>query len=276
MIHKAAMTGLTHALALNRFNEARLKSGAVVEMLEQSDGLWTVTVVWDDNGAPVDFKDLAAFDEISGAPSPPAAADSDELGSLSRRFESNGNPGAIGFDKTGGFSYGAYQIATQTGTMMAFLEFLAQRFPASGAKLVASGGNEAAKAGTDGFKSAWRELGKRFDFAEAQHAFIRATHYDPFVGRLAQGPLFLDVDARSAVLRDVAWSVAVQHGPSNKIFDNALVSNTVTLNDRGIIQRVYAERSKISKYFATSTPTVQAAVLNRFKEELRVALSQLP
>ena len=50
MIQKSAVTGLTKPLALQRFDEATQKlPGAVVEMIEQDDGKWTVTIVFDAN-----------------------------------------------------------------------------------------------------------------------------------------------------------------------------------------------------------------------------------
>ena len=47
-----------------------------------------------------------------------------KLGSLSSSFESNGDPAAIGYDATGGYSYGTYQIETKNGTMKDFITFL--------------------------------------------------------------------------------------------------------------------------------------------------------
>lgn len=282
MIQKAALTNLTKPMALLRFNEARQRPGAVVEMIEQDNGLWTVTIVWDD-GQEVTFQDLEAFDEtavtapnevpIHAAAAPSGAMDS--LGQLSRRFESNGRPGAIGFDTKGGFSYGAYQIATRSGTMDEFLAFLEQQFPAFSQKLGAAGGAAAALAGSDAFKDAWVGLAADPAFADAQHKFIATTHYAPFAKRLLdkQG---LDLDARTAVLRDVAWSVAVQHGPANKVFDAALLDKDAgMLADAKIIPLVYGERSKVDKYFPSSTAQVKQALVARFKEEFELAMSRL-
>jgi hypothetical protein len=40
------------------------------------------------------------------------------LGNLSKRYESDSKPGAIGFDAVGGWSYGLYQIATRFGATL--------------------------------------------------------------------------------------------------------------------------------------------------------------
>ena len=112
-------------------------------------------------------------------------------------------------------------------------------------------------------------------FGAAQHDFIAATHYEPFAKLLLER-LGLDLSKRSATLRDVAWSVAVQHGPGNKIFTQALDVLVVNqLNDEDIISKVYGERSKVDKYFASSTESVKVAVAERFKAELSQALQLL-
>jgi len=282
MIQKAALTNLTKPMALLRFNEARQRAGAVVEMIEQDDGLWTVTIVWDD-GQEVTFQDLEAFDEsavrtpdevpVHAASAPSGSIDT--LGQLSRKFESNGRPGAIGFDTKGGFSYGTYQIATRTGTMDKFLAFLAEQFPAFSQKLGAAGGAIAALAGSGAFKDAWIGLAVDPAFADAQHKYIAATHYEPFAKRLLDKQR-LDLDTRTVVLRDVAWSVAVQHGPANKVFDAALLNKDAgMLADAKIVPLVYGERSNVEKYFSSSTAQVKEALVARFTEELELAMSRL-
>ena len=282
MIKKAARTNLTKAVALLAFDEATSLPGAIVEMIEQGDGLWTVTIVWDDGGAVVQPVDVSGFEKED--PPPPirsataagaAAAAGATLGSLSQRFESNGKPGAIGYDSTGGYSYGAYQIATATGTMDGFLTFLKSAQPAFAKALAGAGGPAAARAGAQGFQDAWRTLAADPAFMAVQHDFIGATHYVPFSQRLLSR-LTLDIAQRSAVLRDVAWSVAVQHGPNNKVFDNALAGQDVAgMTDRDLIGEVYTERSNIGRYFPSSTAQVKSALLARFASERTLALSRL-
>lgn len=271
MIKKSAMTNLGRPAALFRFNEAKSKPGAVVEMIEQEDGLWTVTIVWDDEDKPVVAAELAAF--VKSEPAPTAAAET--LGQLSQRFESNGRPGAIGHDSTGGFSYGAYQIATKTGTMARFLSFLVHDHPDFAAVLEAAGGATAAEQGDEKFKAAWVDLAAEPAFFDAQHDFIAVTHYEPFAAKL-RASLGLDLAARSAALRDVAWSVAVQHGPGNQVFANALAGqDPAALTDAKIIEAIYAERSNVQKYFAKSKPQVKEALVARFDQELDLALQRL-
>lgn len=209
-----------------------------------------------------------------------AVAEADDraapLGVLSARFESNGDAAAIGEDSTGGPSYGAYQIATKTGTMDSFLSFLKRAFPAFHAPLDAAGGGSAARARTEAFVSAWRALADNPGFLGVQHGFIKATHYDPFLERI-KAELRIFVDRRSHALKNVVWSTAVQHGPANRIFKNALTPNDQanSRRDKNIINAIYDERSNVDVYFKSSSESVKKAVRNRFADERSMALDML-
>lgn len=196
------------------------------------------------------------------------------LGALSAKYESNGNAGAIGFDKKGGFSYGQYQIATKTGTMANFLDYLAKANPAMAEKLNAAGGKAGALAGSSAFKSAWGSLAQDKGFADAQHGFIQATHYDPLVNRIGKNT-GIDINARSKALQDVIWSTAVQHGGATNVVEKALRAtgkNAGNVTDEDLIKAIYAERST---RFGGSTANVRQSVLNRFQHERSGALAML-
>jgi Type VI secretion system spike protein VgrG3-like, C-terminal len=201
------------------------------------------------------------------------------LGALSARFESNGNPGSIGHDSTGGFSYGTYQIATLTGTFSDFMNFLRAQYPDLAQPLDAAGGPTAATNGTQQFQAAWKSEAQQNPsrFQQAQHDYIQATHYDVQVAKL-QTNFGLDVNQRSRALQNVVWSMAVQMGNTTQtIFRNALknVSSIDTVDDAQLIPLLYAEREKVNIYFASSTPAVKAAVLKRFQQEQNDALQML-
>ena len=290
MIKKAARTNLTKKQADLAFAQARTLPGAVVDMTPQSDGLFTVTVIWDDGGATIDAEEATAFDKTEFATKAvvrprataqprtagtTAATPAFQLGDLSKRFESNGNPGAIGHDSTGGPSYGEYQIATRTGTMAAFFTFLQTDSPPFFAALVQAGGAAAAAIETPAFCDAWRSAAKDAEFAMSQHRFIQFTHYAPFAKRLDDG-LALGSAGRSGALQNVIWSVAVQHGPDNQVFRNALAGQAVpALVDKQVIDAVYDERSKLDKYFSSSKPQVLAGLAARFVAERKLALQML-
>jgi hypothetical protein len=196
------------------------------------------------------------------------------LGGLARRYES-GNRGsaAIGRDRTGGWSYGSYQIATRTGTMQRFLSFLQRSNPELYAVLQNAGGAEGALEGTEEFKAAWRQLSQNPDFDREQHLFIRGTHYDPLANSLRE--LGLDLDQRSAALREVIWSTGVQHGGRTNVVERVIqrLGRPVDqISDAELIEGIYEERRT---RFRSSTPAVQAAVQRRFTEESARALTML-
>jgi hypothetical protein len=201
------------------------------------------------------------------------SGDNQRVGELSAKFESRG-PGDIGEDSTGGYSYGTYQIATNTGTMAKFLAFAQKQAPAFAQALVAAGGAEAAKRGDMDFQNTWKDLAKNRAFFDLQHDFIKSTHYDIQVNVLQS--IGLNVEARSLALKNVVWSVAVQHGPDTPLIKKALTGKQPgTMTDRAIIDAIYAERSKVKIHFKSSTDEVQAAVANRFKEEHANAVAML-
>ena len=201
-----------------------------------------------------------------------------ELGDLSARYESSGSPAAIGYDSTGGWSYGTYQLATIPGTFASFMTFLGTSYPTLAKPLDDAGGADDALAGTKEFRAAWVKLahdtGAKFN--DAQHVFIKATHYDKQVAKLKQN-LGLDVNFRSRAVQNMMWSMSVQHGNGTQaIFKNALKNVQVgKVSDAEIIALVYTERSKVDTYFSSSTKEVKASVKKRFQQEQQDALKML-
>lgn len=197
------------------------------------------------------------------------------FGSLAARYESRGNPGAIGFDTTGGFSYGSAQISTRTGTMSRFLQYLELKHPGAAATLRAAGGNEGATAGTEQFKQAWRNLASTDQqFNQAQKDFITDTHYVPLVQKVLR-ETGIDVSQRSRALQEVVNSTAIQHGAATNIITRAIqAAGGPGASDENIIQKVYDERSDPSR-FRSSTAQVQASVQRRFVSERQDALRML-
>lgn len=213
--------------------------------------------------------------------SPPTALIGDcnrpDLGNVSERYESNGNPGAIGFDSTGGYSYGSYQIATKTGTFSGYMNFLQQYNPTYYNELQSAGGTSAATSGAPPFQNKWRELATEPDFAQSQHDFIQVSHYDPQVEKIKNSTGLDPCDGTHCPgLQDAIWSTAVQHGPNTGIVEGAIADAGPGASDQDIINAIYDERSKVSIYFSSSTPRVQQSVLNRFTRERADALAACP
>lgn len=170
------------------------------------------------------------------------------IGSLSAKYESGGNPGAIGYDSTGGYSYGTYQLAHNNAQKFVAESPYAQQFagiPFNSAQ----------------FQQKWKEVAQKDPqgFASAQHDYIAKTHLEPIVNRIkAQG---MDVSKMSPVVQDVIWSTAVQHGPGNKIIEQALAT---AKDEQDFIKKVYELRWSNGAGFASSTPAVKQSVYNRF------------
>ena len=224
-------------------------------------------------------------------PIPPGDYNSDfnfdpELGSLSARYESRGNPATIGWDSTGGFSYGTYQLAANVGVMNEFHAWLARAHPDLESQLKAAGGASAARAGTDAYKAAWAQVMGTQEGAEVQHEYAVIAYFVPGNRRI-KDRTGLDATQRSVTVQNVVWSTAIQHGAggARNIFQRALAalgypSNEVTVlqpTDAALTRAVYAERraNNGSKYFGSSTAAVRSSVVNRFHNEEADALRSL-
>ena len=191
------------------------------------------------------------------------------IGSLSKRYESNGKPDSIGFDAVGGWSYGTYQIASRPGTMSLFLVWLAGKHRSAYDKLVRAGGDVAARDGSTRFQQAWRDLCYDPEFVAAQHNYIQHSHYDVQAARIKAAGI--DPETRSGALRDVIWSTAVQHGAKTNVI-TGLIAEHGALPDAQLIPLIYAERKT---RFGSSTAAVRKAVMERFESEQADALQML-
>ncbi|NKM48797.1 hypothetical protein ELG83_24695 (plasmid) [Rhizobium leguminosarum] len=216
--------------------------------------------------------DLITPQVSASSPSQVQPGGQSTLGVLSEEFESNGDPGRIGWDRVGGWSYGKYQISAAKGVFADFMRFLISGpYSGIGKTLNDGGGAKAAKKGDEGFRNLFTSLKANPEFSQAQYDFIKISHYDPMVDRLRKT---LDVASSSIAIQNVVWSVAVQFGPKSGIVKIAadLVGTTSDLN---LINAIYDERSKVNLYFPNSTQDVRDSVLKRFKRERAVAIRML-
>jgi hypothetical protein len=205
------------------------------------------------------------------------ASAAEPLGKLSEKYESGGRgPGTVSSGKgdPGGVSYGTYQLASKVGRAD---EFVKRYYPDEFKGL---------KGGSDEFTKKWKELAKRSPegLRANEHAFIKETHYDPQVRKLEK-ELKLDVTKRGAALRDVVWSVAVQHGPNTDVIVAAAKpllkdAKLDDVTDEALIRAVYAERGrkdkdgKLARFRGVSADWIPA-LTKRFDNELKDALEML-
>lgn len=200
------------------------------------------------------------------------------LGSLSSRYESNGQPGAVssGSGDHGGVSYGAWQMASNMGVPQDFLRGQGSAYAAAFAN---------ATPGDAAFSSDWQAVAARDPqgFLKAQYDFIKATDYDRQMARVAR-LTGLDPKSFSDTLNNVIWSTAVQHGAKTDIVANVLAglpgSPGTRAFDEAAINAIYDERGRRNKagglvHFPSSSAAFQAGVAERYQREKTKALGWL-
>jgi len=218
-------------------------------------------------------------DEFQAARAAPKTSP-EELGTLSRKYESNGNPGLVssGRGDHGGRSYGAYQFSSKTGSAAEFTSWLGRTHPDLARGLAGK------KPDTPAYDTAWKQTAARdpAGFLRAQHDYMQHSFYEPAAAKV-KGSTGLDVSQRSRAVRETLWSTAVQHGQggANSVFKTALAGrDPSTLSDKQIIDAVYAERGRKNSagqlvHFRSSSPEFQRGIANRFQNERQDAQAML-
>lgn len=191
----------------------------------------------------------SAFDSYMGGfnPAPSKALN----GSLSQKYESSGNPGAIGYDSTGGYSYGIYQLAHNNAKTFVEQSQYAKAF-------------EGLPFNSTAFRQKWQQVAKADPqgFAQAQEKYVADTHLGPQLGLLQSKGI--NVNALSPTLKEVIYSTSVQHGPKTPIVANAIAKLGPNATEQQLIRQIYVDRWNGGANFANSTPAVKKAVYNRF------------
>ncbi len=137
------------------------------------------------------------------------------LGTVTAKYESNGNPGAISNgNDAGGVSFGAYQFASRAGVPLTFANWCigTGKSPDTGNRLISAYNADNGYGET--FKAEWRTLATEdpSGFLAIQHAFVKATYYDAIVSRVEKNVTGFDIDTYGIALKNVFWSRSVQHG----------------------------------------------------------------
>ena len=202
----------------------------------------------------------------------------ESVSGLSSQFESNNDPGAVGYDKVGGKSYGKYQMTKETAKNFAMNSEFAHEFSTFDVDSKA-------------FEEDWKRVARKNPnkFAIEQEKSIQSTHYKPALLK-AETLLGISEEEMPLALRQVIFSTAVQHGANNNILESALpkvrtqsIMNWNHINNRwedqeeifsydSIIDEIYKERET---RFGSSTEAVRNSVLSRFEKEKRLAFNNL-
>lgn len=209
------------------------------------------------------------------------------LGTLAAKFESGADGiAAIGYDRTGGTSYGKYQIASRVGTMKNFISYLDENAPDLAQRLRAAG--PANTGGRNGRMPAeWRKIAAEEPerFESLQSDFIRSSHFNPAKEGIASAT-GVSFDALPHALQEVLFSTAVQHGPAGAVrivnqalkrvgpqkVQSASSETEVKTVGRQLITQIYNLRAG---QFGSSSARVQGAVRNRLRQEMQDALHML-
>lgn len=135
------------------------------------------------------------------------------IGDLSKRYESNGEPGCIsnGLGDAGGKSYGMYQMSSRMGVVDDYIQWLHNNGYWFAENLAEH------PVGSIAFDEAWRWLAysdNKNDFAASQHNYIGDTYYKPAVAALKTAMYDVE-DKHHDIMRDVVWSRTVQYGVGN-------------------------------------------------------------
>lgn len=204
-------------------------------------------------------------------------AGDDDLGSLSRRYESNGDPGTVshGRGDRGGVSYGTYQLSSTMGSAGEFRTWLRREHPDLATRL-----GDAAP-GSAAFSQAWRDIAATDgeQWGQIQHDYIQYSHYEPQVTAVERALPGINLEGRDPVVRDVLWSTAVQHrNATDNIFTRAVAGRDITtMSDADLVRAVYGERGRDNgaAYFSRSSVEWQLGNARRFREEQAQALQRL-
>lgn len=229
------------------------------------------------SGYPLRVSNSVALNRFHQTP-PPVPSGRKNIGQLSARFESGERGvGAVGYDPSGGTSYGVYQIASRPGSMGDFIKYLKRKQPDWAQQLETAGPADTGS-NRGAMPGVWKQIAgenpKRFE--QLQRDFIR-THFHGPAAKSIYNSTGLDVNNRSQALQEVLWSTAVQHGVAgaHKIFSKAVRQLELRgrdLADNDLIQRIYRIRAE---YTGGLSAGLKASVEDRFREERSMALSML-
>jgi len=212
-----------------------------------------------------------------------------EVGSRGGAGTISGNPKSDGSyacppNDPGGCSYGSWQIASSDqygglGTMPYFLNYLKANDSEAYNILNQAGGAEGAKEGSKDFVSAWQSLANSNleKFESLQKGFIDTTHYQPQVAYINANYLQLGYDNRPLVVKDVIWSISVQHTRASTIIENALEGrdDLANITDRDLINALYEARIVYVSKLTSISSKDKTTLINRYRDECERALGLL-
>lgn len=197
-----------------------------------------------------------------GTPSTPTG----ELGSLSAKYESGSRGVATissGRGDPGGVSYGRHQLASNTGSMAAFI-----RSPEGAAF---AGNFQGLQPGTAAFSAAYKKTvdSSGSAFEKAQHDYIQRTHYAPVEAHARAG----GINTQDPAIQQALWSMGVQHGGAKRIVDEAVKSGVNLKDNEAVLRQLYKSRTEYIDRNSQLSAAVKQSLHRRYESELRDALA---
>lgn len=196
-----------------------------------------------------------------------ANADDDAflLGSLSAKYESNGDPSSISEGKDiGGVSYGAYQFSSYYGVPMEFARWCISSGEGvrTGQRLIDAFTLDSNTYG-ENFNAVWKAIAKEDaqSFLVLQHNYTKVCYYDKMVAKLEKQVSGFDIDDYTIAFKNVIWSRAVQQGVNSdvifKAFEN--LGGFKNQSEDVLIKAVYEQSSKV----VDEPPYISSVAMNR-------------
>jgi len=229
--------------------------------------------------APIQTPQIPAPGQKPGKPAlqPMSPTHRDPPGDLAAMFESNSDASTVssGRNDRGGPSSGPWQITRRN--IPHFLAGYGQRWAPE---------LQGLRPGTPQFEAAWQRITQREPqaFVNAQYKYLYNSNYAPTVNHLAGARTRLDVSAMPGTVREIIWSIAMQHGPSPQFLDQAILAadRQYQRGDpryvEGLIRSIYDARIQEMRHLAASTSnrgwatTYRNAATRRLPRELNEAL----
>lgn len=198
------------------------------------------------------------------------------LGFIAEKYESAGRGSeTVGWDKSGGTSYGKKQISSKAGAMTDYLKFLEKNGKGDIAKKLRDAGIESDTGSTSGKAvDVWKEVARSGALGNTENEFLRGS-YDTGLKGVKDKDLAKRLESNKA-LQEMMYSTSVQHGGGG----SASILNSVYkkgMSDEDLIKAVYAERGANGgqKHFSRSSANERSSVVNRFGREQQDVLALL-
>ncbi len=171
------------------------------------------------------------------------------LGSISAKYESNGDPGRISSassDPVGGVSYGAYMFVSKYDVPIDFARWCISSGEGilTGTRLVAAYELDGQTYGTN-FNTAWTDIASENaqGFLLLQHNYIKVNYYDVMVGKLSRYYADFNIENYTMALKNVIWSRTVHNGVNSKLIFNGIdkIGGVGSHTEEELIRAIYAE-----------------------------------